>query len=310
MPRLIFALLLFIAVTGLADLTGWGNGYTRLLALTLWFLIAAIKFTPRMWSIVWTVMIWASVPLAALAIAQRFYMPRPHSIFLSANVMGGYAVCMLFISLSRNYWVTPAIANFAALELSQSRGAFLALAAGLLCLAWKYSRLWASVVAGGIVCLVMYVTWDRGFSDPRLGIWHLAWTAAMLRPVLGWGEGGLAIGFTGLNSFYDIPLEILVASGLIGLAAGAWLYVEGVWAARGNPALLAFLAAWLVDGLFLFSTPATTIPLVTVLAWLASKQSLPRSPECRSFAPQQSWQTVGATAKPASSRKFHASSRV
>jgi hypothetical protein len=86
----------------------------------------------------------------------------------------------------------------------------------------------------------------------------------MLRPVTGWGQGGLVIG--GLDVFYSIPLEVFIESGILGVAAGAWLLIA-VWRVGMRP----FLAAWFVQGLFLFSIPATNVLLVTVLAYLASE---------------------------------------
>ena len=65
-------------------------------------------------------------------------------------------------------------------------------------------------------------------------------------------------------------LDWLVAAGVPGLAAGCWMLAEGMRRARQAPALLAFLAAWTVNGLFMFDTPGTSIPLFLVLAWLAS----------------------------------------
>lgn len=107
-----------------------------------------------------------------------------------------------------------------------------------------------------------------GVDEARWMIWWLGWQAAMQRPLTGWGQGGLVIG--GLDRFYSIPLEVFVAGGLLGIAAGAGLLYAAARAAWTSPTLLAFLAAWFAQGLFLFSIPATNILFVTVLAYLAS----------------------------------------
>jgi hypothetical protein len=87
----------------------------------------------------------------------------------------------------------------------------------------------------------------------------------------------------GLGGFYNIPLDVLIEAGIFGLAAGAWLLIEA-W--RAGPALRPFLAAWFVQGLFLFGIPATWLPLVAVLGLIASSAS---HADQGSRSPNASW---------------------
>jgi hypothetical protein len=149
---------------------------------------------------------------------------------------------------------------------------------------WRRHRWWA--LSAAMIATLTAVTIRSGVDEARWEIWRLGWQAAMLRPVTGWGQGGLIIG--GLDVFYSIPLEVFIESGILGVAAGAWLFFEATrqaakaehysYKSKADPqiiendhALLAFLAAWFVQGLFLFSIPATNVLLVTVLAYLASE---------------------------------------
>jgi hypothetical protein len=288
------AFLAFAAAVGLADLAGPGHQWSGLALLTGWFLSARL-LPPRAWRWLLTAALALSVVIAAIAIAQigiqlasnwppinlQLISNRARGPFASPNFLGAYSVLMLFLAVGRSLYVqTPTsayrpkvgasvagcilvpTANLISLALSQSRGALLALGAGLVVMLWLRHRWWA--LSAAMIATLTAVTIRSGVDEARWEIWRLGWQAAMLRPVTGWGQGGLVIG--GLDRFYSIPLEVFIESGILGVAAGAWLLIA-VWRVGMRP----FLAAWFVQGLFLFSIPATNVLLVTVLAYLASE---------------------------------------
>jgi hypothetical protein len=177
-------------------------------------------------------------------------------------------------------------ANLLSLALSQSRGAILALGAGLAVMLINRtprpkSRRGFDFRRGGLIsgaaCIIaaiaIVLSIRTNAGEARFGIWLVALQAASQRLVTGYGQNGLWI--SGLGSFYSIPIEWLVNAGIPGVLAGGWLLYEGARAARGQPALLAFLAAWFVQGLFLFSTPTTGIMLFGALGYLAKKSPSP-----------------------------------
>jgi hypothetical protein len=288
------AFLAFAAAVGLADLAGPGHQWSGLALLTGWFLSARL-LPPRAWRWLLTAALALSVVIAAIAIAQigiqlasnwppinlQLISNRARGPFASPNFLGAYSVLMLFLAVGRSLYVqTPTsayrpkvgasvagcilvpTANLISLALSQSRGALLALGAGLVVMLWLRHRWWA--LSAAMIATLTAVTIRSGVDEARWEIWRLGWQAAMLRPVTGWGQGGLVIG--GLDRFYSIPLEVFIESGILGVAAGAWLLIA-VWRVGMRP----FLAAWFVQGLFLFSIPATNVLLVTVLTYLASE---------------------------------------
>lgn len=312
----------FVAIVALADWRGPGHDWGGLAALTGWFFLCR-TLSPRGWRWLFVAAMILSVAVAALAVAQVIlWMPRARGPFASPNFLGAYAVLMFFLAWhagvaqlveqgsckpqvarsNRGRWLHGIIiANLLSVALSQSRGALMALGAGLIVIAWSCRRLRLAASLTTIAALAAIPFIRPGTTDPRMEIWSLGWQAAQQRLLLGWGQGGVAIG--GLDSFYSIPLEWLLASGILGVAAGAWLLAEAALAAQrhkqpnevanrretretqeGNEhakghidmpvdghAPLAFLAAWFVQGLVLFGHPATYIPLVAVLAYLAGR---------------------------------------
>ncbi len=285
------AFLAFVAVTALSDFIGPGHQWRGLALLTVWYFMCRL-FGPHTWRCLLTAAMVISIAISALAVAQMFVMPRARGPFASPNFLGAYAVLMFFLTAARvpspKVWLRriAAAANLLSLALSQSRGAFLALGAGLTVMLWRRFG-WLPLMAAGMAVVLI----RPGVSEARWEIWRLAWMGAMQRPLTGWGQGGLVIG--GLDRFYSIPLEVFAASGLGGVAAGAWLLYAATRAVWTSPTLLAFLAAWFAQGLFLFSIPATNILLVTVLAALslelhADRESSsahvllrePRTPRC------------------------------
>ncbi len=296
------AFLTFVAAAVLGNLGSQNPHYAGLIVCAGWF-FACRALPERGWKWLLTIVLWLSVAVAALAVAQvALWMPRARGAFVSPNFLGAYAVLMVFLAVAsacgvEGFRIAPqqvggdcktaarwrsiclAAANLISLALSQSRGALLALGAGLAVLIVflpglkKLSGLTirlsglTMVLVFAIACALLI---RSGNEESRMGMWLVGLQGGLQRPVTGWGIGGLMV--SGLNRFYSIPIEWFTNAGILGVMAGTWLLAAATWVARGQPALLAFLAAWFVQGLFLDGTPATNMLLVTVLAWLARSE--------------------------------------
>jgi O-antigen ligase len=127
--------------------------------------------------------------------------------------------------------------NGFALGLSQSRGAMLAAVAGLAVLLWHRSRYLA--VACAAIAPIGVVLIQHSANEARLEVWRLGLQVATQRPLTGWGIGGIEPltvidqRLMTLGHFYSVPLDWLVATGALGLAAAAWVAIEA-WRLAGK----------------------------------------------------------------------------
>lgn len=273
--RIILSIVVFAGVVGLADLQGPGHGFAAVLLLALLLALVGSGLSRGAWRAIIAAALLASLVMAAIAVLQMFYMTRARGVFVSANFLGGYAVMLLFLALhyGRRLGLIAAAGNALSLVLAQGRGAFVAAAVALAVL---YGRRYPRSTAAGVAalaagCLYEYLT--RGaVEEPRPGLWRLGLQLFVRRPILGWGQNGVLIWPNGWGHYYSIPVEWLVWSGVLGFGAGAWMIYEGLRASRSAPALTALLVAWIVNGLFIFDTAATSVPLFLVLGYLASEQ--------------------------------------
>lgn len=270
------AFLTLAAVLALADILGPGHDFGAVGSAVVLFLFFR-WLGPRGWNRLLRASLWLSVGIAAMAVGQVIINSgvRAWGPFNSPNYLGAYAVLMFFLS-----WLTRAgggsearkpgytapglyaAANLLSLALSQSRGALLALGAGILIMLPKKS---AVVISASLLTAAFLIR--PGNEEVRLQIWWTGLQVAYAHPWLGWGQGG--IGMLGYGGFYNIPLDLLIEAGILGVLAGAWLLVAA-W--RSAPVYRPFLTAWLVQGLFLFSVPATSILLVATLGYLSVRR--------------------------------------
>jgi O-antigen ligase len=190
--------------------------------------------------------------------------------------------------------------NGLALGLSQSRGAMLAAAAGLAVILWRRSRplsIGLCLAAIGISLVFLHR------PEARTEVWRLGLQVAAQRPLTGWGIGGIEPltvidqRLMTLGHFYSVPLDWLVATGALGLAAAAWVAIEA-WRLAGKEvvqtdparpdapfdtrppsfeagASRAILAAWIVAGLFLSASWPMWLVLFAVLADLSGRVLVP-----------------------------------
>jgi hypothetical protein len=260
----------FAAVVGFADLAGWGHGYMGILALTGLFF--AIRAAPPAWQM-HALRLWLipSFFIAFAAIWQTMLGQRATGGFASANFLGSYAALNIFIMLrlweqEPKVWLSFAFwLNIIALFGSESRGAILAASLGGAIMVRRDIWPAALIFFGGIVVIALIgINRPDALADPRWHIWRIGLDLWMQRPVTGWGQSGVMV--ANLGHFYSISIEWLVNAGAMGLIAGAVMIGGAAWQGRQDTALLAFLAVWFVQGLFIFSLPITAIPLYMMMA--------------------------------------------
>lgn len=267
-----WSFLALVLALGISDLFGSGHQYAGvLMAFALFLGVRALP--PRGIRALIMAMLWISIAVALLALIQMAMgFPRARGPFFSPNVLGYYAVAHLFLAL----WLTErpalcdlaAFANLFALILSGSRASWLAAMIGACC--W-YPPMVLFLPTAAL--LVLFLPHDGAGIAVRLHVWEMGIGIASQHPWLGWGQGGAAL--IGWPSFYNLPIDLLAAGGIIGLGCGAVLAIAVGGAARVQPPLRAFLAAWIVNSLFMYQSPASLVPLMVVLGVMA----LPRS-EC------------------------------
>ena len=264
---------MYLAVLSLAVV---GRGNLGLLALVCWFLLL-VEVSDRQADLVWRVILWASIGCALLALVQLPWIGRPPGPFGSPNYLGAFAAVMFHVAWQRRHRVIAG-ANLAAVALSQSRGAILAVGAGLVAVLWRRSR-WLSGAIGA-VAVAGAVILHR--PDARLQVWQIGLHLGLARPLTGWGidhpdaigtmDGHLAI----LSHFWSVPLDWFVATGLLGCAAGFWLLVE--IGRQAAPERRATFIAWMTAGLFLSGSWPTWIVLFALLADLVRRDVAHRVP--------------------------------
>lgn len=284
--RVLTAFLTFSGVVLVCDLTGWGHPAPLLWSVA--FCAALYVMPERGWRWVYTAGMVLSIAIALQAIAQEIIAPgvRAQGPFRSPNILGAYAAVMLL--LVRTYSIRDVFytfANLCSVLISQSRGALLAISAGFIVDRWQEHRRAEALVVG--VLGVAGVLWIRsGGEEARIAVWRIGAELAAMRPLTGYGQGGIWIG--GMTTAYNIPLEWLLAGGVLAIAAGGWLLFE-MW--RAAPSLRPFLAAWFVQGLFLFGHAATYIPLLCVISYIcasAKAKATTSNPTMQQISPNPS----------------------
>lgn len=218
------------------------------------------------WRLVWGGALWLSAGIALLSAAQvAIGLGRARGPFGSPNYLGYYAVCHVFLALAwRNKAAIPiAIANAMVVVASQSRASLVALAIGSGILipwrTWSILPILALALSVGAILLI-----PHGPELSRAWLWRVALELISRRPWFGYGRSD---GFImGLRGFYSVPLDWTVRTGLVGLAAGLALYAQAMRLASRR--MRAFLIAWGVNGIFIFTTPESTLPFLGAVLWL------------------------------------------
>ncbi|MCS6304125.1 MAG: O-antigen ligase family protein [Nitrospira sp.] len=156
-------------------------------------------------------------------------------------------------------WIGFAILA-AGIVLSGSRGAFVALVAGIMCLAARpvhkalQVKIWIATVFALLVLVVaayqndaVRVRWERTFSEGHMSgrenIMPEAWNMFIQAPIMGWGPGNHIIELG--SRFGRKPLDthngylwVLTETGLLGAIPyffALWLCLDSAWRARHGP---------------------------------------------------------------------------
>jgi len=281
--RITLAVLAILAAACVSALVGPGSGGGGVAVLAALYLALVVLPDPGREKAV-SALLWVSVVVAGSAVAQMPFIPRPPSLFVSPNYLGAFAAIMLFLpdlpdgrrlrpptEWTATAWVKPLAigANATSLCLAQSRGALLAVGAGCCVMLWRHSRIaaLAAPIIAIVAVLMIRAGGDQSVTE-RLEVWEAALYGVKWHLVTGNGFDAPLVFANGMfyRRFYSVPIDWFAATGLLGAAAGAWLLVE---ASRRGPEFHPFLAAWLVQGLFISAHPATMVPFFVVLALAA-----------------------------------------
>lgn len=146
-------------------------------------------------------------------------------------------------------------------------------------------------------------------AQSRLFLWRGAWTGIKERPFLGSGEYHIRLILDRLydprifekwfDSSHNIIIDLVLAHGLLGLAAGGWLiftlgralhrYRQTDWRAAGIG--LSLLVAYLAQGQFIFDTLVGVLPLAVLVAFCVrtETEALAISPKAQEYHRTESW---------------------
>lgn len=232
-----------------------------------------VELPERVWNGIVVAMLAGAIAVAAFAVAQvATGLPRALGPFGSPNSLGFYAVLHVGLALAwRSRWpriaVTAGWTSAIAIILSGSRASLLSLAAMFILPRARRYPVMAFAAAFAAIASVAVIPGHEG--DLRLLVWRVGASLALNHPLTGWGIGRVIV--LDLPSFYNVALDWTVATGFVGLAAGIWLAVE-MWLA--GPPLRPFMIGWLVNGLFMYSTPETSLALLVAIGWLGSGRGL------------------------------------
>jgi O-antigen ligase/Flp pilus assembly protein TadD len=295
---------------GLVGLAGLATGF-----------VLAHRAGPHLLPRLALVVVGASLPTSAVAVAQGLGLGSDPeratglsgtAAFLAAHLcLAVPLAAALVLDRARPRWWRAVAALALALGVgataaSETRGAWVAVAMGLLLVSWRnVPRLPAVGAALAVVAIALLVPLGSrgGAADPggtgrgRVDTWAETVDVVLARPILGWGNEGFRRGFAaevgdgwvreyGLDRIPDRAhnrfLDAAAAGGAVGLAADLSLVgVVGVTLARrlragggGSSHRLALgtaagLTAWLVQGQALFDVFDSTL-----LAWVLAGAAL------------------------------------
>ena len=142
--------------------------------------------------------------------------------------------------------------------------------------------------------LARFTQFGLGELQTRFALWHMALQGFLAHPFLGWGHEGFSYVF---NQFYDpglkasepwfdrahnLYLDALVIGGVPSLllimailGGGAWVLWRAPLARAERIILLAGIVAYAVQGLVVFDSLLTCLPLLALLAFAHSLQTEP-----------------------------------
>ena len=177
---------------------------------------------------------------------------RAAGTFLQPNEFGGYLLFFISLGLAqagatpvlRRLGFSAAIIGIVALALAVSRAAWLGLIVGLPVLVWRFGRkaMIAYVVAAALTLVLGTTTFRDVAHDPsentsRIAVWEGALRMAERFALTGVGPLGFSKVYPSLKQpeaavdevhAHDLPLNVLVENGVLGLAAFIWAVIAGL----------------------------------------------------------------------------------
>jgi O-antigen ligase len=235
---------------------------------------------------------------------------RAVSTMGNADFLGAY-LCVLIPMAAARWrsgvrWALPVLAGAVGLlAWSGTRGAWLGAVAGVAVLAaLRLRRWWPLLTVGAVALVVVVLPVTRDTARGRFDTWRETAGVIADRPALGWGPDAFRVGFgrnagdTWMRRYggeqvadraHDRFLDVAATTGLAGLAADIALLVAAAIALRGalmrsehgwlTAGVAAALAAWVVQGLFLFDTfDVAAVAWVLVGAATATRPTASRWP--------------------------------
>ena len=223
---------------------------------------------------------------------------RAAGTFLQPNEFGGYLLFFISLALAqagapltlRRLGAIAAAVGIIALALSVSRAAWLGLIVGLPVLVWQLGRRAVVIyVCAAIATLVLGTTTFRDVAhDPsentsRIAVWRGALRLAERFALTGTGPLGFSKVYPSLKQpdaavdevhAHDLPLNVLIENGVLGLAAFGWVVVAAVGQMRRTALEIApadqerRLLFWGLVAGFIASALQNTIDVVSTFVFL------------------------------------------
>jgi len=177
---------------------------------------------------------------------------RAAGTFLQPNEFGGYLLFFISLGLAqagappllRRLGFGAAAIGIVALALAVSRAAWLGLIVGLPILVWRFGRkaMFAYAIAAAATLVLGTTTFRDVAHDPsentsRITVWRGALRMAQRFALTGVGPLGFSKVYPSLKQpdaavdevhAHDLPLNVLIENGLLGLAAFIWAVVAGL----------------------------------------------------------------------------------
>jgi putative inorganic carbon (hco3(-)) transporter len=177
---------------------------------------------------------------------------RAAGTFLQPNEFGGYLLFFIALGLAqagappllRRLGFTASAIGVVALALAVSRAAWLGLIVGLPVLVWRFGRkaLFVYAIAAAATLVLGTTTFRDVAHDPsentsRIAVWQGALRMAERFALTGVGPLSFSKVYPSLKQpdaavdevhAHDLPLNVLVENGVLGLAAFVWAVVAGV----------------------------------------------------------------------------------
>jgi len=226
-----------------------------------------------------------SVAVALVAFFQIGGELRPGSSLGNANFLASYLIFNIFIGLflarKNKWWLAGVILEMAAVLITGSRAAVLALLIIFLGLG-LYQLLQGKHLAAALIPFPEIIAnLTRTDFLPRLNAWRITWQGIKERPLLGWGWENFdkvfnkyfeprllrqGVSETFFSKPHNMFLEYLLAGGLLTFLLFCGWLIAYFYQVRQQPILIGLGGAYLINNFFGFDSFGSYLMLMVVLA--------------------------------------------